>query len=466
MLCIRCGATLSDPEYCSACGTDIRIYKKLIRLSNTWYNMGLEKAQVRNLSGAMQDLRYSLELNKKNTSARNLLGLIYFEVGDVAAALTEWIISRSLEPQKNPADEYINAIQANQARLETVNQTMKKFNQSLTYCLQGSEDLAVIQLKKVLSLNPRFVKAHQLLALLYIRSENYDRAERELLRALAIDRTDNLTLRYQAELEALTGHAIGSGAKEDTGAEGKKPSRQKGSDIISYTSGNETIIMPATYKENTGVNVFLNIFIGLVVGVALMWFLVLPAKLTSVRGTANEQVRQYSDELASKETQLQELQNQLDSYQTEQTEEEETAEQTGGSYELLIDAYASFQAGDTQTAADKLSQVTADDLSDNAKAIYNQIYATVYADQVKALYDAGSAAYDSGDYETAITNLSQVVDFDVTYDNGYAVYYLARSYEKQGQNDPAVENFQKFIDNFPGTERATYSRNAIARLQQ
>ena len=126
MLCVKCGATLQDPEYCSACGTDIKIYQKLIRLSNTYYNMGLEKARVRNLSGAVQDLKNSLKLNKEHISARNLLGLIYYETGEVVSALTEWIISKNLEPNKNIADEYIRAIQNNPARLETINQTIKK----------------------------------------------------------------------------------------------------------------------------------------------------------------------------------------------------------------------------------------------------------------------------------------------------------------------------------------------------
>ena len=106
MRCIKCGATLTDPGYCSSCGTEIRVYEKIIRLSNTYYNMGLEKANARNLSGAVQDLRYCLELNKNHIHARNLLGLIYFEVGEVVSALTEWIISKNLEPEKNAA-EYV-----------------------------------------------------------------------------------------------------------------------------------------------------------------------------------------------------------------------------------------------------------------------------------------------------------------------------------------------------------------------
>ena len=83
---------------------------------------------------------------------------------------------------------------------------------------------------------------------------------------------------------------------------------------------------------------------------------------------------------------------------------------------------------------------------------------------MKNLYDAGSAAYDAKNYEEAVTNLAQVVSMDEKYDNGYAVYYLARSYEALQQNDQAVVMFQKFLDNFPGTSRAKYCTSAIARL--
>ena len=459
MRCVKCGATLTDPEYCSSCGTEIHVYDKIIRLSNTWYNKGLEKAKARNLSGAAQDLRYSLELNKRNIPARNLLGLIYYEVGEVVSALTEWIISKNLEPENNIADEYIHAIQANPARLETINQTIKKYNQSLLYCQQGSEDLAIIQLKKVLSLNPKLVKAHQLLALLYIKTEEYERAGRELRRALAIDRTDNLALHYQAELEALAGKAVSRGGK----AEDTKENKGKAPDLISYTSGNETIIMPASYKENTGVNVVLNIFIGRVVGVALMWFLAVPAKVKFVRSQTAAQIREYSDQITAKQTEINKLQNQLEALGgTGEAGEEKEAE--GGSYEQLIDAYTSFQAGDNETAKTALDQVQADDLSENAKTIYNQMYGTLHAEDVKNLYDAGEAAYTAKQYEEAVTSLEQVVAMNEKYNDGYAIYYLARSYEALQQKEKAIAMFQKFLDNYPGTSRAKYCTSAITRL--
>ena len=158
MRCYNCGCQLSEHDFCTACGADVAIYKKIMKLSNRFYNEGLEKASVRDLSGAINSLRQSLKFNKNNVEARNLLGLVYVEIGEVVAALSEWVISKNLRPKKNIADDYIEMVQSNPTRLENINQTIKKYNQALLYCNQDSKDLAIIQLKKVLSLNPKFVK--------------------------------------------------------------------------------------------------------------------------------------------------------------------------------------------------------------------------------------------------------------------------------------------------------------------
>ena len=176
MICYNCGCNLSEHDFCTNCGVDVSVYKKVLKISNNFYNEGLEKAGVSDLSGAIQSLRQSLKFNKNNVEARNLLGLVYFETGEVVAALSEWVISKNLRPKKNIADDYINVVQSNPTRLDTINKTIKKYNQALLYCNQDSKDLAVIQLKKVLSLNSKYIRAHQLLALLYIDAEDWPRA--------------------------------------------------------------------------------------------------------------------------------------------------------------------------------------------------------------------------------------------------------------------------------------------------
>ena len=134
MRCIYCGTPLSGIDYCTGCGADITVLKRIVRISNLLYNEGLEKATVRDLSGAVACLKRSLKFNKENIDARNLLGLVYFESGEVVAALSEWVISKNFCPVDNPANEYIAKLQANKNRLDTINLTIRKYNQSLIYC--------------------------------------------------------------------------------------------------------------------------------------------------------------------------------------------------------------------------------------------------------------------------------------------------------------------------------------------
>lgn len=95
--------------------------KKIVYQSNYWYNDGLRKAQIRDMSGAIASLRRSLQFNRENIAARNLLGLVYYGIGEVPEALVEWIISKNLRPRDNIADYYIKNVQSSAKELETIN---------------------------------------------------------------------------------------------------------------------------------------------------------------------------------------------------------------------------------------------------------------------------------------------------------------------------------------------------------
>ncbi|MBQ4177538.1 MAG: tetratricopeptide repeat protein, partial [Lachnospiraceae bacterium] len=205
MKCIYCGATIGSEEYCTNCGADLTLPRRIVRISNLLYNRALEKAQVRDLSGAISLLQRSLKFNKENTDARNLLGLCYFETGEVVNALVEWVISNNLSSRNNLASQYIKTLQSSKNRLDQYNTAIRKYNQSIAYCRQGNEDMALMQLRKVVNQNPKFVRAYQLLALLYMRAEQWEKARGLLKKASRIDNTNTTTLRYLTEVEESTG---------------------------------------------------------------------------------------------------------------------------------------------------------------------------------------------------------------------------------------------------------------------
>lgn len=468
MRCFNCGAVLKSTDYCGQCGTDVRLYRRMLQLSNAYYNAGLEKAKVRDLSGAVHFLRQSLKLNKKNTDARNLLGLVYFELGEVVDALSQWIISKSYQSKKNLASYYIDEVQNNPARLEMINTAIKKYNQSLVYCEQGSYDLAIIQLKKILSTYGNLVKGHQLLALLYMKEEKYSRARSELKKILEIDRTNTVAMHYTQELEAAAGKTA---VKEEA---------QSGKDAIAYTSGNETIIQPIGVKDNSGLHSIINVVIGIAIGAAVVGFLVLPAREHSANDELNKAIADYSDQVESKTAALENLEKEMESLREETESAKQTAEETTqqlAGYEALLKAYGSYSADDFVQALEQLESIDKESLSDDGRTLYDAVFSEVGAEAVSDLYKTGYDAYQSRDYDTAISDLEKCYNLDNT--QGDALYFLARAYHQRGtayQQGGEAENaktcfdnaktyYQKVIDEFPNTKKATDASGFLNGLQ-
>lgn len=451
MICYRCGQDVGDAKRCPNCGADLTVFWKVRRISNSYYNLGLQQAEVRNLSGAVESLKNSLKFNKYNIDARNLLGLVYHEMGETVDALSEWVISQSYQPKDNLANRYLDEIQKNRGQLDTINQTIKKYNQALHYCQQDSRDLAIIQLKKVLSMNPKLIKGHQLLALLYLQDGKLELAKKSLRNAGKIDANNTTTLRYLKEV--------------NTQLKEKSPSKKpKDDDLISYQSGNETIIMPKRFKESSLGSTLAYIVTGLVVGVAVTAFLIVPSVKNQAKEDAKQQILEASDTISSNGQTIKDLEQQVSDLQDQLEEEANNNEKVADqikTYERLLNAYVSYTADDVIAAGQALDKVNTSYLSKKAKSIYKDLNDEVRAQYLDKLYQEGYGYYQRGKYEDAITDLQKIVDEEEDFQDGSAAYYLAQSYRKNGDLDSAKPYYQYVIDKHPGTERARTSQNYV-----
>lgn len=461
MNCMNCGAPLNDSSYCPSCGYHVELQKKIWHLSNMYYNRGLEKAEIRDLSGAIDLLEQSLKLNKLNVQARNLLGLVYFEMGEAVAALSEWVISKNIMPENNIASDYINRLQQNANKLDIINQTIKKYNDSLQCCKRGSEDVAVIQLKKILSQNPKLIKGYHLLALIYLKQEEYEKARRILKRAARIDKTNSTTLRFLKEVDEQTGTMTSLEPRRFSFLSRDRSQGERNSSVA-YRSDNEIVIQPPTFRESSLATTLLNLVFGFFVGACLIWFLVVPANTQKINREANEKVVNYSESMASQSVQLEKLEAQIqESQETVASANEQITQATTQvtSYENLIKAYASYQSGNYTAAANVLQNVDSDLLSVDAKEIYDTIYNNIKTTLLSNLKKEGEIAFYAKEYDTAIDKLTQAMEMD---DRDYeTLNLLAHSYRLNENYDKAVEIFQKIVDTFPGTKKASNAQKYV-----
>ena len=459
MRCYKCNAVLSESEFCNKCGTDVAMYKKIIRSSEAHYNQGLLKAQARDLTGAADALRQSVKLNKNNTNARNLLGLVYFEMGEAVAALSQWVISKNLQPEKNIADNYLNDVRKNASKLEVINQKIKKYNQAHTYAKQDSHDLAVIQLKKVLNMNPNLVKGYQLLALLYIENNEHDKAVKQLKKALTIDKNNPLTLQYLNEVNGVLNE------KEKKVETKSRKTQERPNPKI---SGDDVIIPPTNYKDtNTGGLTILNVVIGIAIGIAAAWFLMLPAKEKELSmeyqknfENTSSQLSSYGVQVSELEREKEELSNQIKSLQTE-LESYAAAPDVSAEYEKLLQAMQLYEQENYLEAAEVLVGVDeAFTQSEAYAAVYQQIRTDSVTRAIRQLYDTGYNQYrNQENYEAALESFQRAFLLDSNAVDSALLYYMGRCYQRLGDAEKGNECMDMVLERFPNDGFAKYARD-------
>ena len=438
MNCMNCGAFLTDMDldYCPNCGYNVLIQKKVDYLSKLFYNQGLEKASIRDLSGAIACLKQSLIYDKKNIRARNLLGLVYFETGEVVSALSEWVISKNLQPTRNVASEYIGKLQANPNKLNAINETIKKYNHALLLCREGHEDMAAIQLRKILAQNSKLIKGYHLLALIQIKNQEWNKARRTLKKAARIDKTNTTTLRFLREVDEQTGVTTNLERKKK-GLFHSSGSRKNDGEM----DNSELTVKTPVYRERSRISLFVILMVGIVAGAVAFQLLAVPAIRQGIYQEANQQIVQYSESLASQGAELSKVQGEAEQSgnTAEEVTKQLTEEQTKSkSYEALLSAYQYYQQQNMDEAAVAIQSVQTDVLDDSMKTIYNTIKdATGVAGQEGSAYsqDGSEESTDSGSDEgdgsedTGDSGDSGNYD-DSSYDSGYDEESYDGSYDE------------------------------------
>mgnify|MGYP003377692483 CR=1 FL=1 len=407
-----------------------QVARKNQQIANSFYNLGLSKARVRDLSGAAESLKKSLHFNKYQTDARNLLGLIYYENGEVA-------------------DYYLDEIQRKPGQLEVESQNVKTFNQALWHAQNGSDDLAILQLARVVEARPHFVKAHLLLALLYMRREDYTKAGRSLYKILQIDKSNPKALYYMSIVKQNTGRA--------------EVEKRKMTKAFSHRQmQDDDVIIPTTYKETTGLSVVLYITMGL--RMMAFYFLVMPAREKDLNSRRDSELTSYIQKLNSANGEIDKLQADYDALkQASDTVQAQLDELTTGNtsimaqYQSLIWVLHDYRMGDMAEAA-KLFAESSFDLIEEILSIVESIRQDMSQNVYQTLVERGLQLWNAGDKTQAMEFFQ--ASLKIKPDNPEAIYYVGRLYQDAGDTDNANTMFDKVVNEYADSEYAERARSA------
>lgn len=422
--------------------------KKNRQIANAYYNMGLAKANQRDLTGAIAALKRSLRFDKYQTDSRNLLGLIYNEIGEVGAALTQWVISLNLQEQNNLAEEYLHKVHAARGYLEVADQAAKKYNQALAYAQNENEDLAVLLLMRMLEELPNYVKAQELLALLYIHHEDYIKAGRCLYQALKVDRYNPTAQRFMAVAKQNTGRA--------------DVEKRKLKNAFSHRQmQDDDIIIPPSYKENTGWQSILNILVGLVLGAMVIFFLVMPSVTEALKSRQNQELRANLEIINQRNIEIDELNRQLEESKKLQEDAEGRlavlVNDNGGvisQYQNLVKILQAYRDEDLRTAVllyvDTDMTMLSDGVLDGTVAWIQEDMGTNGAQILMQMGDEAMNQENGG---------AQAVEYylkslQIQPQNTEVIYKTGLAYQAQGDTDTANQYFGDIIMNYPDSDYA------------
>ena len=288
-----------------------------------------------------------------------------------------------------------------------------------------------------------------------MESEQYAKARQMIRKAHKLDTTNEITLRYMHELKQL---------RSDKVAKLKEEKDQ----TVSYKLGNETIIQPisATLKDNATMMTILNIVIGIVVGAAVVWFLIVPTVKQNMSAKTNKEIIAYSEQIAGKESEIDILNQELTQYKSESeaTENEKAiAQGTQASYEALVAAIEHYRQTNYNraTLADELLAIQTESLGATGKTTYDTIANEVFEEQCSSLYEAAQKSFAVANYGTVIEKMEKVVKMKEGYANGEAILLLMNAYQKNGDTEKATQVYNRILELYPNTEIATKAAEAM-----
>lgn len=462
MNCPKCGTPLENTYRCPKCEYEEPTMKRIIRASNDHYNVGLSKAKLRDLSGAITSLQMSLKYNKRNTKARNLLGLVYFQMGETVSALSEWVISVHFQGKGNVAQNYIKKVQNNQGQLQVINNTIQNYNLALKYLEEGNGDLAIIELKKVVNLNPNYIRAYQLLGLLYIQHKQYSAARKILSRALKLDRNNITTVRYMNELVGYSRQRRKGGDVEREKAayvQIKDPNPI----VIERTSGGYT-------DFNTSTLSFVNILIGIIIGAAVVGLLLVPSIQKTKASEYNQAVVGYSSQISERNKEITSLQNQVDTLTDENDKLKNNMDSVGSGADSeqndkrLIQAMKSYLDNDFVTAGTVLADVDKTLLDgQEAQDVYDFLLTNTKDTVINQLYEEACEYYDQKDYMNAVTYFRKVLNLNP--DSVEAWYNMGRAYQYLTDFEQARNCYNTILNNYGDSDYANDARTYLSQIE-
>ena len=326
--------------------------------------------------------------------------------------------------------------------------------------------MAILQLRKAVSMHGRFLKALQLLGLLLIKNGEYDKALKYLNKAREIDVSNPITLRYISHIEEETN-------PDDKRSRQEKKDKETDQDRSSGKNQKFFGLQGSYREEKPSIMPFINLIIGVFIGIAVVFYLILPTKEAKIRAEYDSQKVDYSSDISAKtatitqqektiaslKRQIEDLEEELANVPTEPEVIRVGAEEYNELFEVWNE-YETFKSSDYSDEelvnfAMRLVKVDESNMENEyANKILENMRSEVFPLASKKVYRSGRNAFDDGNYAEAAEKLEAAVEFTPT--NDAAMYYLGKSYQALKEYEKAIYYYKLMLEVCPNSTLKDY----------
>lgn len=337
---------------------------------------------------------------------------------------------------------------------DDVKKSVILYNQALESLRRDSEDIAIIELKKAVSLNAEFAEALNLLGLCYAHINEEHQADLMFKKVMASEKNGIKAMDYMQKLnnERIT-DALSP--NQNTPSSSRRASR------------NSKQALKANNKYN-----IIKYVLGFTAGVLAMFIFSYSYIFnTDDKADIPENIPEDTSAFIS------ELSDKLDKQQEENrklslrlTDYEQRYEQLSIKYETLEDSFNKVEeernyfdyvlklfeidgfahAGNYAEAADRLNLIDRNKLKENELIKFNALFSNIMPKAASMAYAEGMKLWNEKKYLQSIEMLDKIVGYDKNFARlDRATYYKGKCYQALEKYDMAMQCYNHIINTYP-----------------
>ena len=356
-------------------------------------------------------------------------------------------------------------LESNKNMPDNIRNSIVLYNKALDDFKAKSEDIAIIQLKKAISLNPEFHEAINLLGIFYTYVGDYQNAADTFKKVINKENNCVKAIEYLKEVDP--NYEVPFESKEDIKSNKEKKKSKKPEKKIKekkYISPDKAIDF-----EKFKISDVIKIGAGFVLGAILVFVLTLtiysnrekgdesrkndnlPPQTNNEDEVYKERFYQLSEEYSILSTQLEQLKKESEYYLNvyRLTEAEELLEE-----EKYVEA------------ADKLVLLKDADFGDKEHERFNLIYDEVIDKATWVAFKEGRDLLEVKVYEEAVDKFSKVESYVDDWEHlHYNLFYMGVCYENLNNIQKALEYYNKAVEKYPRSHGANLSQDRIREIE-